>query len=331
MTRNRGTRLFVAPLLLVALSAAMASAGRRGYTPPTGFNGLTWGASLKDLGPAKLARANIATDSKGKTTQLRCVEKDDCAHAVENSDQSTEGRGSFAVAEYYRDADRNPWATELVALHSATYAFCDEWQGSTVRTDVKQRLKLCGARIFYRSQSNAELAAKPAGFESNHDRVLRHLIAEYGPYDGQRVRKGEVSVGPVVEAHAATAVPDQEVMPAATDQGATDQGVIRYRWCGLPQNSSELVPDCNATITLMFNRDTGWGMVLFATGPLYKFAYARHITQDENNELYMALVSRDPGKPTRRNANDCLRTTGSLICEGKLVPMRDAERRRFEP
>jgi hypothetical protein len=186
---------------------------------------------------------------------------------------------------------------------------------------------LCGARIFYRSESHMQLAGKPAQFESNHDRVLRHLIAEYGPYDGQRVKKGEVVAGPVVEEGAEAASAED----ATATVGDSGQGVVRYRWCGLRGNSDQLVPDCAATITLLFNRDTGWGMVLFATGTMYKFAYARHVAHDENNELYMALVSRDPDRPTRRNANKCLRTTGSLICEGKLVAMPDSERRRFEP
>lgn len=304
-----------APCLLLAVLAAAAS--RHDYTPPTGFNGLSWGAPLTALGKVKLARANTATDSKGKTTQLRCTENAEGCASAAYSDLDTEGRGSFAVAEYYRDGDKNPWATELVALQSATYLYCDEWQGSAVRADVKQRLKLCGARIFYRSDSNAR--------ESNHDRVLRHLIAEYGPYDGQRVKKGEVSIGPVVDE---AAEPQTSPGMAEVDSG---KGVARYRWCGLPANSTELVPECPATITLLFNHETGWGMVLFATDSMYRFAYARHITKDENNELYMALISRDPGKPTRRNANGCMRTTGSLICEGKLVAMPASERQRFEP
>lgn len=314
---------------LGALAAAAVFAGNNAhYTPPGGFNGLAWGAPLSALGKVKLARANTATDSRGKVTQLRCAERPEGCASAGISDQDVEGAGSFSVAEYYREPDSNPWAQSLVALQAATYLFCDEWLGPGVRKDVKQRMRLCGARIFYRSESAAQLAGKSAKFESNHARVLRHLIAEFGPYDGQRVKKGEVVLGPVIEAGATEPEPTEMPADAADDSG---QGVARYRWCGLPANSGQLVPDCPATITLLFNHQTGWGMVLFATESMYKFAYARHVTQDENNELYMALVSRDPGKPTRRNANDCQRTTGSLVCGGKLLSMPDSERRRFEP
>jgi len=326
MRRMAGTGLVGA---LATLAAFVVSAGsRQGYAPPTGFNGLDWGAPLSALGKVKLARANTVTDSHGKVTQLRCTERPEGCAGAGDSDQDVEGAGSFSVAEYYREPETNPWAQSLVALRGATYLFCDEWLGASVRKDVKQRMRLCGARIFYRSQSAAELAGKPANFESNHDRALRHLIAEYGPYDGQRVAKGEVVAGPVIEAGATE--PASTAMPAEAiaDSG---HGVVRYRWCGLPSHPDQLVPACAATITLLFNRDTGWGMVLFATASIYKFAYARHVAQDENNELYMALVSNRPTESTRRNANDCRRTTGSLLCEGKLVAMPDAERRRFEP
>lgn len=311
---------------LGALAAvAVAADASPDYTPPTGFNGLSWGAPLSALGTVKLARANTATDSKGKVTQLRCTEKPEgCANVVENSDQEVEGAGSFAVAEYYREPDNNPWAASLVALQSATYLFCDEWLGSTVRKDVKQRMKFCGARIFYRSDPGAQ---RQTGTQTNHERMLHYLIREYGPPDGHRLPAGHVSVGPVSEGAADTAPgTPQEIAPESEAAG-----VLRYRWCGMHDKSDALVPACKATITLLFNRDNGWGMVLFATDAVYRFAQARHATHDENNELYMALISGNPRKPTHRNTNDCMRTTGSLICEGKLVSLPDSDRRRFEP
>lgn len=310
-------------------ATAPATVGRD-FTPPTGFNGLAWGAPLQALGKIKLARANTATDSKGKVTQLRCGEKPEgCANVVENSDQDVAGAGSFAVAEYYREADRNPWAASMVALQSATYLFCDEWLGSTVRVDVKQHLRLCGARIFYRSETGAQLATAPAGFESNHDRLLHYLIHEYGPPDGYHLRQGKITVGPLSEN--GTEQEPADATAAAPEPAGPGQGVTRYRWCGMRDSARALLPDCAATITLLFNHDTGWGMVLLATDAVYEFAQARHASHDENNELYMALISQDPGKPTHRNANKCMLTTGSLVCAGQLIKMADSERRRFEP
>ena len=316
-------------LLWCALCACCIAAEPVGgnYTPPRGFNGLTWGAPLSALGAVKLARANIVTDSNGRATQQRCMENPGGCAGWSPSDQDVEGRGSFAVAEYSRDSDSNPWAASGIALQTATYVYCDEWQGGSAPANVKQQLRLCGARIFYRSDTGAELAARPAGYTSNHDRLLRHLIGEFGPPDGYRMRRGEVTVGPILES-----LPDAATAEdAGSPRVESEQGVLRHRWCGLHDTVSALVPACPATVTLLFNHETGWGMVIMATAVMYKFAHARHATHDENNELYLALISGDPTRPTNRRANACLRTTGSLLCTGRMQTLSDKERQRFEP
>lgn len=311
----------VRPIFWCALCAACFAAETAGgrYTPPQGFNGLSWGAPLPALGTVKLARANIVTDSNGRATQQRCMENPGGCAGWSPSDQDVEGRGSFAVAEYYRDSDSNPWAASGIALQTATYLFCDEWQGGSVPAKVKQQLRFCGARIFYRSDVGADTG--------NHDRLLRHLIGEFGPPDGYRTPRGEVTVGPVLESQS-DAAPAQE---ADSLRSESKQGVLRYRWCGLHDTVSSLLPACPATVTLLFNHETGWGMVIMATAVIYKFAHARHATHDENNELYMALISGDPTRPTNRRANACLRTTGSLLCTGRMQTLSDKERQRFEP
>lgn len=284
------------------------------YAPPGGFNGLEWGQPLTALGPARLARVNVVMDSKGAATA---------------SNQDPHIRGSFTVAEYYRDPDSNPWAPSLVALQTATYMFCDEWLGSSVPVDAKQHLQFCGTRIFYRSETGAQLAALSAVPETNQDRVLRHLIRQFGPPDGHRLRRGEISAGPMIEGDTADA--PSTTVPGQASRTQASQGVLRYRWCGVRESTEELLPDCAATITLLFNHDTGWGMVIFATDTMYKFAHARHATHDENNELYMALVSSEPDRPTKRRTNDCMRTTGSLVCGGRLSTLSERDLRLFEP
>lgn len=324
---HRSIHLLLCCAALCSPCPAADSGDNTGYTPPQGFNGLQWGAPLSALGTVRLARANIVTDSNGSATQQRCTENPAGCAGWSPSDQDVEGRGSFAVAEYYRDTDTNPWAASQVALQTATYLFCDEWQGGSTPSDVKRKLRFCGARIFYRSETGAEAAAKPAGYESNHDRLFRHLVREFGPPDGYRVRRGEVTVGPVIEYQGDETRPAEA--PAQSGQAA--RGILRYRWCGLHDTVSALLPACPATVTLLFNHETGWGMVILATEIIYKFAQARHATHDENNELYMALISGDPSKPTHRRANACLRTTGSLLCTGRMETLSDRERQRFEP
>lgn len=317
-------------LLLIPVSAAHAGDADRAapYHPPTGFNGLSWEAPLTTLQGAKLLRASTVTDARGNVTRQRCTETPGgCASSDPRSDQDVEGAGSFAVAEYSRDPDSNPWATSLVALHSASYLFCDEGSGP-IRADVKQHLRFCGARIFYRSETTQQLDALPAEFESNHARVLRHLLREHGPYDGYRAPRGSISAGEVSEPERERADTSRSGKAGAAAQ--TVSRVIRLRWCA-PADRDALLPDCPATITLLFIPDTGWGMVLFATDGVYKLAGARHALRDENNDLYMALLSPVPDQPTSRRNNQCIRNTGSLVCQGRGEVMSEKERQRFEP
>ncbi len=101
-----------------------------------------------------------------------------------------------------------------------------------------------------------------------------------------------------------------------------------YRWCGVAESAIKLHPVCDATITLSFEQTTGWGTILFATAPVYDFAYARHEQKDENNELYALLHSEHPERKAARVVHQC---TGSHLCEPSNTPMTAKQMKEFEP
>jgi hypothetical protein len=222
------------------------------------------------------------------------------------------------VSEYYFDTDTNPWADAGVRLHAMTYLFCAHWMGATVPHTVKSQLRYCGNRIFYRSETTAQLKGMPEGFVSNHDRVLKRLIDTHGLPEGYR-RRGTITLD--IEDGSDELEPVEGAAVALQD-------LQRYRWCGLPEDSVRLSPACPATITQVFDRTTGWGMIVFATAPVYAYAYARHTLSDENNMLYVLLNGQPMDRPFRRLVQQC---TGTYICGGRMTAMPVREQQLFSP
>jgi hypothetical protein len=329
------------PSLACALALSHALAAEDDFGPPTGFAGHSWGEPLAAFQDLKLLNANTVSNSPGITTFLPCRDTAEPCDDPNRPDllmqnaksQIAEGAGSFAVSEYYREPEQNPWAESLVALNAITYMFCAEWRMPTIPSDIRDKLRYCGSRMVYRSDTSAQLITRRRDYKSNHDRLLRHLIQLHGPPDGYRYKQGNVSVGPIEDSE-----PDVEPTEAAdaveesqTRAPGSRPELQRYRWCGLAENANAVLPRCAATVTLMFDEARGWGFVLYATGGIYNFAYGRHVMQDENNELYVTLSGRDPDKPFRKQVGECRKTTGSLVCAPGMRRLRDADIRKFEP
>jgi hypothetical protein len=187
-----------------------------------------------------------------------------------------EGTGSFALAEYYFDSESHPWPGKGIDLYTVSYLFC-----ATAKTylpkHIKDSLNLCGARVMFHSEDRSALATRPTGYVTNERRILQQLIKEYGePPNFQR--HGRVLVDPNGD----------DVWPV-DPQAPVDY--VLYRWCGLAPSSRLLHPPCPATVTFVFNETRGVGMVLFATNAVYDYAYARHETGDDNNDVYVILNS----------------------------------------
>ena len=290
------------------------------YRPPDGFNGYTWGTVFGSFKGLELWHANTASGFIGKVTDFRLQCKPDpsdpsitCSPSASEVIQQVQGEGSHAVAEYYFDKDRNPWASRRIELYTISYLFCASTKGSSIPRPLKKHLKLCGARVMFRSDTLAQMAARDVGYESNYDRVLRALVAEHGEPPGYE-RRGRITV-------------ESETERFTTPEKQKPQ-YARFRWCGVDDSMRQLRPGCEATVTLVFEGHSGLGTVLYATAPLYEFAYARHRMKDENNELYVMLSSRNLATPNRKEKFEC---TGSHLCSPSLTPMAAKDLREFQP
>ncbi|HEY4210759.1 MAG TPA: hypothetical protein VGM84_04730 [Steroidobacteraceae bacterium] len=309
--------IFLAAALCARLHAAQ-------YRAPVGFNDHSWGQPFSAFQGLKLTNAQEALNSPGKVTDpaVSCTARFRTISPTQppelfytcDSNPQGEGDGSFAVAEYYLQKDRNPWFAQQVAVEAISYLFCASWQGDYAPKDMKSRLKLCGARITFQSDTKKQLAKHDGDYRSNFDRLLRQLIADYGEPPGYELI-GRVTIESGTEHLTAPekAVPDE----------------YRYRWCGLDEAAPQLRPNCAATVTLVFDTTSGEGTLLYATAPMYAYAYGRHQLGQESDELYVLLNGRPADKKQRYVRARC---TGSLICNrGGISPMSSKELRLFQP
>jgi hypothetical protein len=313
------------PVILLYILAGPAPAAED-YTPPSGFDGHMFEAPLAAFAGIRMGSVSTATGARGKVTQLyfECTEasRQRGASSLKGACdpgglQTIEGEGSYAVGEYYFNTEPNPWVGTHVRLFAMTYLFCARWGTTTVPGNIRERMHYCGNRIFYRSETAAQLAKLSASFESNHDRVLKRLIAEHGMPDGYR-RQGTITVQ--LEGGSGDEAPE--------DAFVSLRDIQRFRWCGLQESNMMLSPTCPATVTQIFDPHTGWGMVVYATRPMYEFAYARHSLSDENNFLYVLLNGRPMGEPFRRAAQPC---TGTRICGPRIFAIPEREQKLFAP
>jgi hypothetical protein len=303
----------IAGLLLAAAAHA------DDYREPRGFNGHPWGETFADFHNLILWRAGTATDAPGKVEDFRleCVAdpadpSNTCSAAYSRTYQQVQGEGSHALGEYYFHYDRNPWQAQGIDLATISYLFCAHGTGHLPRP-LRKNLKLCGARVMFRSDRPEELAKRPDGYESNFDRLLHALVAEHGAPPGYELR-GQITI-------------ETDEQRLVGPEGRKPHYLL-YRWCGLSESDRRLVPPCEATITLSFEATSGFGTLLYATGPVYAFAEARHVMKDENNDLYVLLRSLKPDVPYRPVKHEC---TGSHICSPTVTPMSARQLGEFQP
>jgi hypothetical protein len=284
------------------------------YRIPTGFNGHDWGEQFADLPGIKLWHANTA-----QSAQVEPIERPFCPTTagcdttrLYGVQQTSDLPNTFALAEYYLNVDTNPWVSSGVRLYTISYLYCDNQTGPYLRTPVKKYLHLCGARVIFRSETPDQLAQEDSGFQSNFDRLIRRLIADYGEPPGHEVH-GKITIQSMSgDAVIATPAP---IKPA----------YVVYRWC--PVVSDKRRPDCKATVTVEFEATHGEGTVLFATPELYDFANARHGIGDQKNDIYTLLYDH-VGQMQPRQREVC---TGKRVCNPIEAQMTAREMRAFEP
>ncbi len=306
---HRWSAVFAAAILLLLSSNASQAVE---YHSPIAFNGHTWGDSLASFPGLTLWHANTAEGADGKVVDflLKC-KKADCSFANADLYQRAEGGGSFALAEYYKNVDNNPWPRQDISLLTVSYLFCANVAGEYLPHPISQHLRLCGGRILFRSDTLAELAHRSADYRSNYDRIVGRLIAEYGEPPGYE-RRGVVII--------------ENVEPAQQPQRPQ---YVMYRWCGVEEASRLLHPTCPVSITLEFEATRGYGTILYATAAVYDFAHARNEMGDRNNDLYTLLFSRQLAHPPRSFVRtEC---TGKRICNPGSSAMTAREMNEFVP
>lgn len=325
--RRRALR---APLHLLYLALILAPGSLFGavthaseYPPPTGFNGHTWGTPLTSFKGVSLLAANTALGSRGKVVSVNdlggrmcpysspqqpCLTPDPTLFQTEQVD----GVGSYALAEYYFASERHPWPGKGIDLYTISYLFC-AGSRTYLPKHIKDGLKLCGARVMFHSDDLNQLASRPSGFVTNERRILQQLIDEYGE-PPKFHRQGRILIDP-----------NGDELSSKTPE--TPPEYTLYRWCGLPESSRSLHPACPSTVTFVFNETQGVGMVLYATNPMYDYAYARHVTGDDNNDLYIILNSPRLDVPYRRVVS----RGGTQIHVPQVAAMSQGEYREFQP
>jgi hypothetical protein len=312
---SKHLRIVVLAMLLT--SGATSAATDSTYHPPTGFNGYTWGFALTSFPKLSLWHANTAGNAHGKDSDItiHCNQNqstgETCTSSSAQIDRRVEGEGSFALAEYYRRLDKNPWHEAGIDVLTISYLFCARSAGEYISHPIRNHLTLCGSRVIFRSDTLAELANRPNGYVSNYDRILRRFAADYGEPPGYQVH-GRIIVQGLEDQSPSGAQPRPQY--------------AMFRWCGLSESAAYERPNCLSTITLEFEATQGYGTILFATAPVYDFAFARHEMGDQRNDLYRLLYSdRLDHLPPRPD----VRCTGTRICNPGHEPMSAQELRDF--
>ena len=306
-----------ATCLLFALLAARAGAAE--FHPPESFNDHPWGTPLTDFKGLMLWQASTAHDAPGKVVDFRIDCKPDpvtgamCSPIYSDVSQDVRGDGTFALAEYYFHFDRNPFHSQGADVRIVSYLFCASAKGTYLRKPLKNYLKLCGARVTFKSDTARELAKREVNYASNYDRILARLVADFGEPPGYE-RRARVTVTTEDESVSSVEKPRPQF--------------VRYQWCGVSPASNELRPSCPANVALVFEALSGEGTVLFVTGPVYDFANAVHELGDTNNDLYVMLNGTEVDFNRPRVRQDC---TGSHICQPGKSTVTAKQMREFEP
>ncbi len=303
--------------LALAVCAVLVSRGAHAadYNPPSGFNGHPWGAPLSSFRSVKLLTANTAA-APGRVTAISEFDSTICSGypcltpSVLLLAQREEGAGTHALAEYYFDSEPHPWPHTGIDVYTVSYLFCAH---SLVHlpSPIKNYLRLCGSRVMFHSDSLAQLATHPDKYESNYDRIVHQLISEFGPPPNYQ-RRARIVIDANGEELSRTPVQAQYLV---------------HRWCGLEEVARSLRPTCPATVTVVFNESSGVGAIIYATAPVYEYAWARHVGGDENNELYVVLNSPRLETPYRRSSQ--LHT--SRIADLGIAAMSSKESAGFQP
>jgi hypothetical protein len=260
---------------------------KKGYVPPTGFDGHKWQAPLSDFkrfGPEPLS-VQVAYAKARTKTDFTCVPSTRSETGVATSGcdfnatmatltQRQEGDLYHAVAQYNIEDQAFRFESSGVLLYPVIYQFCTRWHGDGAKppADFNQQLKFCGMRMIFKSETEQELQDKGPDYVSQSQRVLKTLIKMYGTPEKYSLR-GLVSVGDPNDAKAG----EHAKLHAEN-----------WRWC--PAVDTDIAPStCEASVVYSFDPVTAKGLILYVTKPIWEFADARETGGFAGEPLYKTL------------------------------------------
>jgi hypothetical protein len=300
-----------------------------GYRAPQGFGRYAWNTPLGKVDRLEPEPVYVrVAHSAGKVTyfDFSCWQQlaggngeltggTDQALAMKTCRQ-TDGAGFHALAEYYVDAQGfriNAERGGKAVLFPVTYQFCAHWTGfsNSLKGDPQEQMRLCGARLHFRSETAAEeLAISEFTHITTYERVLNWLVDTHGEPEDYK-REGEVFIPELL--------PEREREKALAKNRHSS-----WYWCR--PRREELKPQCSASVALIFDSQTGRGQVLYLTPAVWAYAHARQFGGAEGDPLYR-LLHGDIGQPTVQH--QCM---DSFLCRPrppKVMPEKMLERFRL--
>lgn len=271
----------------------------RRYQPPEGFAGHAWGetrASFERLPEQAQVMRAAWTRGKERIPEYICTgfsmngsfgsscSITDILTAVQTARMGPEGAGFHVMSEYKVDSQGFRFTDSGVILHPVLYQFCAHWNGvERVEPENFDELnKFCGMRMLFDTESLAQLRDLPGDHVTRYELVLAELISRYGK-PAKFLMRGKVSIHTLDDTSA--------------EHSGNERRFSSWRWC--PAKDRSMKTSCESSIVLSIDPEWGRGLVIFATPPLWQYAWA---SQDMtgNDALFALMHGRKPRKIASR-------------------------------
>lgn len=267
-------------LLLAALPAVSGAAPQatpsapKYYQQPDGWGSHRWGDPISSFNNLPLAEPLLVESSIGgaavRRTDASLIWQDRCDQLPNNPcafdakayrDLPTLKPRYHLVLQYRNE--KQGFRAGYALLHPVTHFFCVSWidRPKRVPDDLGERLRYCGVRLDFQSETEEQLASLPEELVTTYEHVLRHLLRNYGPpvfYRGRVI-----------------------VRDADKPEPALRDFKAKYRWC--TDLDPVMAPKCDVRMSLRFDKATGVGSLLIAAPDLADFAASQRASDPKKN------------------------------------------------
>jgi hypothetical protein len=213
-----------------------------------------------------------ATEAQAAGSAPLATPMESCDLSASSLRNKVEGRGFHVLIEHRNESQGfRLGGKQGVLLYPVIFQFCARWDSLKVEEppNFRELVKFCGMRLMFRGETDEELAALPAGEPTRFDRVLDHLISQFGRPERFR-KRGHVEIEGA--------------------DGAVVVGERRYRtsrWC--PPRDRGLSTPCDASVVLAYDGAKRWGYVFYSSPAVWEYAYAREHSGFPGEYLYRML------------------------------------------